>query len=383
MPDAALQAALDLVSERTEQLLSEAVRLSEIPAPPFLEAGRSAYIARRFREAGLTDVIQDDLGNVTGRRTGPAGAPVVMVVSHMDTVFPEGTDVRVRIEGGRAYGPGLRDNSSAVANLISLVPVLEESGLQLPCDLIVAASVGEEGLGDLRGVRRLMETWRGQVDAVVAYDGELGGLAHGGVGSRRLKVIYRAPGGHSYGDYGNASAIHALAAACHRFSEIPVPNEPKTTLNVGTFHGGTSVNVIAEQAEALIDMRSAGARELQQLVSRAVRVFENTAAEMRCTVEVGTVGDRPGGFIPPAHPLVRSAESVLRQMGIRPRLSISSTDANIPLSLGIPAICIGAGRGKGVHTLGEYLEIASLVPGLQQLILLLARLDRAGVGGVY
>jgi tripeptide aminopeptidase len=374
-----LQVAIQLVAERAAELLAESIRIAEIPAPPFQEAERSAYIARRFREIGLQEVTADDLGNVTGRRPGPAGAPRIMVVSHMDTVFPAGTDVKVRVEGTRAYGPGIRDNSSAVANLINLVQVLDAAQLELPCDLIVAASVGEEGLGDLRGVRRLMETYKEKVDAVIGYDGEFGGVVYGGVGSRRLKVTYTASGGHSFGDFGAPSAIHGLALACARFARIQVPREPRTTLNVGTFHGGSSVNAIAEEATATVDMRSVGQDSLQNLVNEAVTIFENTAKETNCQVHIDVVGDRPGGLIPQDHPLVRHAAGIIRQMGKEPRLSISSTDSNIPLSLGVPSVCIGAGNGGGVHTLKEYLETPSLVPGLQMLVQVLAGLTWSAI----
>lgn len=376
----ALSKALALTAERSALLLAESITLTEIPAPPFAEAARSAHIARRFERVGLAEVTVDAIGNVTGRRPGPPGSPRVMVVSHMDTVFPTGTDVKVRIEGDVAHAPGIRDNSSAVANLISLVGILDDSGLALPCDLTLAASVGEEGLGDLRGVRQLMVDWEGKLDYVIAYDGEMGGLTHGGVASRRFKVTYTAPGGHSFGDFGNASAIHGLAAACHHFAALAVPSDPKTTLNVGTFHGGSSINAIAEQAEALIDMRSVDAEELQHLVDRAVAIFEQTAAETGCAVVLETVGERPGGTIPKDHPLVVLAARVITEMGKEPRYAISSTDANIPLSRGIPAICIGGGIGGGAHTLREYLDIPSLVPGLQQLIRILVSMDSATMG---
>lgn len=376
-----LQTALECVVSRAADLRAESISVAEIPAPPFQEAERSAYIARRFREIGLQAVTVDEIGNVTGRRPGSAGAPRVMVVSHMDTVFPAGTDVKVRVEGDTANGPGLRDNSSAVASLINLVQVLDEAKLALPCDLIVASSVGEEGLGDLRGVRKLMETHKGKVDAVIAYDGEFGDVVYGGVGSRRLQVTYTAPGGHSFGAFGNASAIHGLALACARFAKIAVPREPKTTLNVGTFNGGTSVNAIAEEATALIDMRSVGQEALSMLVSETLAIFAETAAETGCEAHVTVVGDRPGGLISQDHPLVQLAAGVVREMGKEPRFAVSSTDANIPLSQGVPAIGIGAGNGGGVHTLKEYLHIPSLVPGLQMLVRVLAGLDWSAIRG--
>lgn len=372
---------LAAVAARADELLAETIRIAEIPAPPFQEEARSAYVAERFQAIGLQTVRIDELGNVTGRRPGPEGAPTVMVVAHIDTVFPAGTDVRVRVEGARAYGPGVSDNSMAVASLINLIPALDQAGYQLSCHLILAASVGEEGLGDLRGMRQLMTDWQSKVDAVIVYDGNVGGVVWGGVGSRRLRVRYRAPGGHSFGDFGKSSAIHGLVTACARFAALPVPEEPKTTLNVGTIKGGTSINAIAEEAEALIDMRSVGTAELADLVNRAMRIFERTATELGCTAQITIVGDRPAGTMRRDHPLVKLAEEVLTGMGIEPQFSISSTDANVPIALGIPSICIGSGIGMGAHTLGEYLEIPALVPGLQQLAQVLARLDWPTIRG--
>ncbi|HLO02010.1 MAG TPA: M20/M25/M40 family metallo-hydrolase [Symbiobacteriaceae bacterium] len=376
-----IEDVLAAVTARADELLAETIRIAEIPAPPFQEGARSAYIAERFRAIGLQKVHIDHLGNVTGRRPGAEGSPTVMVVSHIDTVFPAGTDVRVRVEGARAYGPGISDNSMALASLINLVPALDQAGYALPCNLILAASVGEEGLGDLRGMRQLMADWQGKVDAVVVYDGNVGGVVWGGVGSRRLRVHYKAAGGHSFGDFGNPSAIHGLVTACARFAALPVPEEPKTTLNIGTIKGGTSINAIAEEAEAFIDMRSVGTAELEMLVGKAVRIFERTATELGCTAEITTVGDRPAGALRQDHPLVKLAVDVLTGMRIKPQLSISSTDANVAFALGIPAVCIGSGIGMGAHTLGEYLEIPSLVPGLQQLVQVLARLDWATIRG--
>ena len=366
---------LDLIQNSAEILLQEAIGVATIPAPPFGETTRSAHIARRFSEVGLDDVAADDLGNVVGRLKGRG--PRIMVVSHMDTVFPTGTVLQPRIENGSIFCPGIRDNSTAVANLISLAALAKQAGWVPPCDLVLASSVGEEGLGDLRGMRRLMADWGGRLDAVVAYDGDLGNVVHGGVGSLRYKVTYHAAGGHSFGAFGNPSAIHGLATACARFCRIEVPKDPKTTFNIGTIRGGTSVNAIAEEAFALIDMRSVSQTELDRLNAQALRIFEETAAEFDCRLELEKVGDRPAGSMPADHPLAATAAAVLRDMGREPKFSSSSTDANIPLSLDIPAICIGSSLGRGVHTLGESMEIASVVPGLQQLVRLLSRIDTA------
>jgi len=366
---------LDLIQNSADILLQEAIGVATIPAPPFAEATRSTHIARRFSEIGLDDVAADDLGNVVGRLKGRG--PRIMVVSHMDTVFPAGTVLQPRIENGSISCPGIRDNSTAVANLISLAALAKQAGWLPPCDLVLASSVGEEGLGDLRGMRRLMADWGGRLDAVIAYDGDLGNVVHGGVGSLRYRVTYHAAGGHSFGAFGNPSAIHGLATACARFCRIEVPKDPKTTFNIGTIHGGTSVNAIAEEAVALIDMRSVAQAELDRLNAQALRIFEETAAEFDCRLELEKVGDRPAGSMPADHPLATTAAAVLREMGREPKFSSSSTDANIPLSLGIPAICIGSSLGRGVHTLGESMEIASVVPGLQQLVRLLSRIDTA------
>ncbi|OIV47669.1 hypothetical protein BK025_02360, partial [Sodalis sp. TME1] len=252
-----------------------------------------------------------------------------------------------------------------MANLISLARLLQESNLSLPCDLILASSVCEEGLGDLRGIRRLMATWGDKVDAVVAYDGDLGTLVYGGAGSKRYKITYRAEGGHSFSAFGNPSAVHGLAAACARFCQIPVPRDPKTTLNVGKFNGGVSVNVIAQEAVAVIDMRSVSQVELEKVASAARDIFQTTAQEFGCQHDIEQVGDRPGGGIDAAHPLIRTACDVLTAMGIIPNKTYSSTDANIPFSLDIPALSIGSSLGKGVHSVGESLHIPSMVPGLQ------------------
>lgn len=376
-----LETALNLVADRADQLLAEAVTIAEIPAPTFAEAERSAHIAKRFREIGLQDVTVDEIYNVTGRRPGPAGAPRVMVVAHMDTVHPIETDVKVRIEGDIAHGRGLRDNSTALSHVISMVPVMDEAGLELPCDLIVASSVGEEGIGDLRGVKKLMETWKGKLDAVLVVDGALGTVCWGGVGSRRLKVTYTTEGGHSFLEFGKPSALHGLATACARFAAIEVPAEPKTTLNVGTFQGGSSVNTIASEATAMIDMRSLDDKSLETLFNKAMAIFEGTAKEMNCTAKIDLVGNRPGGQLPQDHPMVRHCADSLQAMGIAPRLLAASSDANIPLSQGMTAVCIGLARGGGVHTLKEYLEVSSLVPGLQTLIRVLAGLDWKAIRG--
>ncbi len=369
-----LERALRLIREQEPQMMAELLDLVTIPAPPFGEAQRSSRIAERFVCAGLSDVTTDEIGNVIGHWKGGAG-PRVMVISHMDTVFPAGTPLVPRFEQDRVFCPGIRDNTAAVASLIRLPQVLAEADLSLPCDLWLASSVGEEGLGDLRGMRKLMADRGASFDAVVVYDGDLGNVVHCGVGSRRFRITYRASGGHSFADFGKPSAVHGLASACAQFCQISLPPEPKTTLNIGEFHGGTSVNAIAQEAVAIIDMRSVSQTELEKLVISALDIFSETAKVFDCGMELEQVGDRPAGMLPADHPLVRTGADVLHGMGITPRLSAASTDANIALSMGIPAICVGSGLGKNVHRPDESLYVPSIVDGLQQLVLLLARLD--------
>lgn len=373
----ALQAALRLIRERADELLAEVVRVAELPAPTYHEERRAEYVEQRFRQAGLSQIGRDDQGSVFGVWPGAGDGPRLLVAAHLDTVFPPGTDTSVRIEGNVAHGPGIRDNSAAVAGLITLARVLRDTGLRLDGDLVLACPTGEEGLGNLRGMKALMSLWRDRVDGVIVFDGPVGGVVHAGVGSKRIKVVVRTEGGHSWADFGRPSAIHALCAAVAEFvARAQPPVDPRTTFNVGTIGGGTSVNSIAQHAEALIDMRSTSEPALQSLAAKADEIFRRKVREAGGEPAIEEVGYRPTGSIPPHHPLVRLVCDVHRQMGIESKLGASSTDANVPLSMGIPSVCIGSGRGAGTHTLQETLEIDSLVPGLQQLLRVLAAIRR-------
>ncbi|MBT9258905.1 MAG: M20/M25/M40 family metallo-hydrolase [Clostridiales bacterium] len=365
-----LNRLLDALQARTGDLLKETVQVTEVPAPPFQEEARSRHVARRFRELGYP-VEVDDLFNVVAE-IHPAEGPTLLVAAHLDTVFPPGTDVRVRVEGTRAYAPGIRDNSAAVAILLQVAAAWKDAPLTLPYRLLFAANVGEEGLGDLRGIRHLVENLR--PDAVVAFDGRLGAIVHEAVGSRRVKATYRGPGGHSFGDFGRPSALHAMGTFVHRFTQIPVPSQPRTTLNVGTLRGGTSVNAIAEEAEAYLDMRSVDERELEKLFQEAQDLFFAVAREKGLEGTFEVVGNRPAGRLPSSHPLLLAAQKALAEGGFQPHTEPGSTDANIPLAKGIPALCLGATTGGGAHTLKEYLEIPSLLQGAQTLVRFLALL---------
>jgi tripeptide aminopeptidase len=355
-----------------------ALAIQQIAAPTFAELPRAQMVAQRFTELGLSDVTIDAIGNVYARRAGSSTEtlPAVLVTAHLDTVFPIETDLTVRAEGDRLYGPGLGDNSTGVAGLIHLAAVLQQYQLPHQRDIWFAANVGEEGLGDLRGMRAVIDRLADQTAAVVVLEGcDFGTIHHQAIGVRRYRVRTQAAGGHSWGNYGNPSAIHALARLAARLADLTVPTQPRTTLNIGTISGGTSVNTIAQSAELLLDMRSVSVQTLQQLASRvdaliAVTAAEHTGVQFTTTV----VGDRPAGSLPREHALVQATVAAHASVGARLTFQQSSTDANIPLSRRLPAVCIGLTDGGNAHRTDEYIEPANLGRGLQALLLLVLQL---------
>lgn len=350
-----------------EELVSETIAVCEIPAPTFHEEQRARYVARQFSAAGLDGVSLDALGNVTGVLPGAQGGPMVMLAAHLDTVFEGLTQIRVRRNGDQLHAPGVRDNSAAVAALIVLARILVATGVRTRRPLILAGTVGEEGLGDLRGMRALMDGWGDRLEYVIGVDGALGGIVNYGIGSRRLEVTTRARGGHSWGDFGSPSAVHAMGRMIGAIGDIEVPLSPKTTFNVGKIQGGTSVNSIAAQAVMQVDMRSVDSTQLRRLEEEVRRRVAAVAAAERVELEVTVVGDRPSGSIAPDHELVRLVTAVQGKLGIHSRLSASSTDANIPLSRGIPAVTIGVTTGANNHAPTEHADITPMVTGVLQL----------------
>jgi tripeptide aminopeptidase len=286
----------------------------------------------------------------------------------------------VRRRDGRLCGPGIGDNSLAVAALLTLPAILDEAGLRTGRDLLLCANTGEEGLGDLRGIKQAVGDRRDRLAAVIAVEGHnLGRVTHQAVGSRRLRITVEGPGGHSWGAFGNPSAIHVLGELIARISRLEVPREPKTTYNVGLVEGGVSVNTIAPRASLLLDLRSIDGGALERLVGQVDGLVREVQAatpdQVAVTSEV--IGDRPAGALPTDAPLVQTALAALRTLGVEPVLDASSTDANVPIALGIPAVCIGLTLGGNAHRTDEYIEVAPIGRGLQQLVLLVAAL--AGV----
>lgn len=353
--------------------VADIIRLTEIPAPPFGETRRAEAFKADFEAHGLKDVRIDAEGNVTGvrpgRRTNGKG-PFVAVAAHLDTVFPAGTDVTVRREGWRLAAPGIGDNGRSLATLLAWIRALDAAGLKAESDLLFVGTVGEEGAGDLRGVRRLFKDgpYAGRIEAFISVDGsDPNGVVTGGVGSRRYRVDFNGPGGHSFGAFGIVNPMTAMAGAVTRLYAVSPPASPRTTYSASVTGGGTSVNAIPNSVFLEVDMRSEdpGAladldRTFHELVREAV-VAENASrstAYGAVTAELRVIGDRPAGRTPSDSRLVRTTRSALSILGFDPAEESSSTDSNLPMSLGIPAVTIGAGgRGGRAHAPDEWIDV--------------------------
>lgn len=353
---------------RTEVVAELARRICEVPAPTGMERARAELVASLWRERGYVPEI-DAIGNVYTRRGKRDKKPVLMLLAHIDTVFPLSIPITVERDGDILRGPGIGDNSASVAAMISALDVLDALGEETAVDLVTVADVGEEGLGNLRGARAAIERYRERLGAVVVLDGSLGKITHIAVGSQRWRIIVRGTGGHSYGNFGLPSAIHGLGRIIAAIADITVPREPKTTFNVGVIEGGTSVNTIAERASALLDMRSTDVKALDQLAQRVGAIVKQRAGEGLQT-EIEILGERPAGERSRADPLVALAGQTLTWLGIEPEYGAASTDANIPISLNIPAVCVGITRGEGVHTPGEFIQVSPIGDGLAQIVYL-------------
>lgn len=377
--DAAVTRAFGEIEARHEELVQLITRLCEIPAPTFAEGPRAEAVAEELRKVGLQDVHLDRVNNVLGTLPASRPGPTVLLDAHTDTVFPAGTDVRVRRQDGRLIAPGVGDDTANLACGIFFLRLVRDCGLDLPGTLIFSGSVGEEGLGDLCGIKAVMEELAGRVDYVLALDGQIGKLTNQGVGSHRYKITVKAQGGHSWADFGAPSAIHALGALIAQIAKLEVPRHPRTTFNVGLIAGGTSVNTIAQAAEMTLDMRSISAEELTRLETRVLTLFPEIERAYEVHVERQLVGDRPAGSQADTSWIVETIRRVHETLGISSEVGAASTNANIPLSQGIPAVVIGTYRGKGTHRVEEWIDEGSLTLGMKQLVLsVLALQSRAG-----
>ena len=385
-----VKAALAAIESDDERTLRDQIELTEIPSPPFKEAARAEEYAKRLRALGFSDTKTDREGNVIAIRKGSGKGPLLVVSAHLDTVFPEGTDVRVKKQGERYFAPGIYDDGRGLAALLSVIRALNATQLKTVGDIWFVGTVGEEELGDLRGVKALFRN-QADIDGFISLDGlNIDRVVNAATGSRRFRISYIGPGGHSFAAFGMPSATHAMGRAIAKMSDVETPVEPKTTFTVGTVKGGTSVNAIAADAEIGLDMRSNSAEELARLEEKMLAIARVAADEEnarwkqpgRVKVEIKLVGDRPAGAQP--------RDSLITQVGVRSAqalgvndfyISASSTDSNTPISLGVPAITLGGGGiGGGSHAPQEWFSPLNAWRGPQNT--LLAMLALVGVEGV-
>jgi acetylornithine deacetylase/succinyl-diaminopimelate desuccinylase-like protein len=384
--DPTVIAALEAAKRNEPKTLEAQAQVCEIPAPPFKETVRGLELKRRFEALHLKDVHIDQVGNVIGTRPGKAARPNLVMAAHLDTVFPEGTDVKVKHDGDTMKAPGIGDDCRGLAVLLAMIRALDEGKVVTPGTITFVANVGEEGLGDLRGAKNLFyDSLKDRIDKFVSIDGTGLGITHIGVGSVRYRVTFKGPGGHSYGAFGMANPIHAMGRAIAKISEFEVPTEPKTTFNVGRVGGGTSVNAIPYEAWMEVDMRSADPVSLKAVDDKFKAAVQEALDEEnkrwkgrgKLTVSPELVGIRPAGQTPAESPIVQTALSVSRALGIKEQLREGSTDSNVPMNLHIPAITIsGGGIGTGAHSLGEAFDPKDSWQGTQRAILLAVSLAR-------
>jgi len=355
------------------------MELADIPAPPFGEAARGEWLKHRFAGLGLHGVHADEVGNVFGLFDKDEHAPLVAVSAHLDTVFPQGTPLGSREEGNKLYGPGISDNAAGVVAMLAVASALKRAELRPATQVVFIGNVGEEGEGNLRGMRHIFANprWRDATASMLVIDGAGADtyVSHA-LGSRRFEVTFRGPGGHSWSDFGVPNPIVLLARALADFSQAEVPESPRTTFNIGVIHGGTSVNSIPESASARVDLRSASPQELEKLEERfreAVRAAGTGGPwAQRTSFEIETIGDRPAAMLSPEAHILQVIRAVDAHMGIKSIARLASTDANIPLSLGMDAITIGSGGdGGGAHTLREWFDCMHRDLGLKRILLAL------------
>ncbi len=353
---------------RTEQLLDLAIRIQQVPAPTFEEQQRAEFMRGQFEKEGLTDVSIDSVSNVYGRLPGKDNARPLIVSAHLDTVFPAGTDLSLQREAERIQGPGIGDNSLGVASLLGLLWALRDDQAALPGDIWLVANSGEEGLGNLRGMKEVVDRFGPKVIAYTVLEGTaLAHVYHKAIAVERYRITVKTAGGHSWSDYGQPSAVHELARIITQMTSIPVPSSPRSSLNVGTISGGTGVNVVAPEARLELDVRSES-RESLEWISH--RVKDIVAASRREGVhsEIELIGQRPAGQISEDHPLLRLAEQCLDEQGLKVAFTSGSTDANVPLSRGIPALVLGVTTGGNAHSMQEFIELAPVPKGMAQLV---------------
>jgi len=376
-----------------ERIVDDIIKLVEIPAPPFKEAERAKAYRDMLLAAGLQDVEIDAEGNATGlyRGSGPVGSPLIALAAHLDTVFPEGTPLKVRREGSKLYAPGIGDDTRSLAVIVAYARAMKDKNVRPRADILFVGNVGEEGPGDLRGVRYLLTKgkYKDRVKAFLSMDGtDPERVVNGGVGSRRYRITYKGPGGHSYGAFGLVNPMVAMSQTVTELYKTTVPGSPKTTYAASVTGGGTSVNSIPNEVFMEFDFRSENPAELNTVEQRFLSIVqestnaENAArstSEGKIIAEAKLIGDRPAGITAESAAITQIATAAIRANGLKPKLVSSSTDANLPMSLGIPALTIGSGGSGGrAHSLDEWIDVekSQSVKGMSTgLLMLLAMAD--------
>jgi tripeptide aminopeptidase len=376
--------ALRFFETDAESITQEHIRICSIPATPFAEQERAEYLRQKFSDLGLTEVEIDAEGNCLGLIEGSSRSPLLVVSAHLDTVFSKNTDFTVTRRDNKLFAPGIADDGCGLAALIALAQVIRLEQIPIKGSILFVGTVGEEGEGNLRGVRYLFTRgrWAAKVDAFLSFDGPgLDRITNRALGSRRYRVGIVGPGGHSWGDFGLPNPVHALGRAISRLAAYPAPKEPRTTFNVGRIDGGTSINAIPSHASMEVDLRSAAEAELQRLDAFFRRSMKDAvdeengkrrAGDPLLKLNLDLIGERPTGETPSDSALVELAIEATRMMGVLPRLDQSSTDSNLPISLGIPAITLGAGGNSGFsHTLDEWYSPRDRDQGLKRGLLVI------------
>jgi tripeptide aminopeptidase len=372
----------------TERVIELAVQIQQIPAPTFQEENRAKFLQRYFHRLGMHDVYRDDLGNVYNRIKGQGKKPGIVVSAHLDTVFHQNTDLTLVRTAEKISGPGIGDNSLGLAGLFGLYWALNKTTdnldrkRSLDGDLWLVANVCEEGLGDLKGMKAVVDRIGDDAQAYIVLEGmSFGQLYHRGLGVRRYRIHVHTKGGHSWIDYGNPSAIHELADLVVKIKNLSLPVEPRTSMNVGLINGGISVNTIASDASLELDLRSVSPHELEVIIGQVMSLVEeanrNGGDSIKVVAEM--IGDRSAGEISADHPLVKLAMECYARKGVNLKLNIGSTDANEPLRRGVPAICVGLTTGGGAHSLGEYIDTQPLPQGLELLVDLIQSIFQQGI----
>jgi tripeptide aminopeptidase len=357
-----------------DRVLDLACGIQQVASPTFGEAHRSEWFLDQMKREGLVQAQIDVAGNALACLPGTSkGRRPIVISAHLDTVFPLEANLTLSRTQMHIAGAGIGDNSLGVAGLLGLVWMLRARGMRLPGDVWLAANVCEEGLGDLKGMRAVVERFGADPLAYLILEGiGLGEIYHRGLPIQRYRIEMRTPGGHSWSDYGRPSAIHELAMLINRLVLLPIPRDPRTSLNVGVIRGGTTVNTLAAHAWAEVDLRSVSTEMVKKISAQVCQIaYEANHGEVECHIEL--IGQRPAGEIPVQHPLVRLAVRCLKELDLTAHTGIGSTDANAPLSFGYPAVCLGLTTGGGAHTQEEFIRTAPLAQGLEQIYRIVSR----------